>query len=74
MVEAYLGRSPDSLDYKDRLRLAGKWIALERYTPRNLAMRLIEAVGDSPVDCIRMLRSRGRDPRDFEFVPVLPLR
>jgi hypothetical protein len=73
-LDAYVGRSPDSLTWKERAHLAGKWIALERYTPRNLAMRLIAAIGDSPVDCIRFLRSHGRDPEAYEFVPLHSLR
>jgi len=45
-------------------------MAFELYTPKTLPTRLIEAIGDSPADCIRMLRARGRDPRQFEFTPL----
>ena len=71
-MEDYIGRSPDSFSLKERLALAGKWMAFELYTPKTLPMRLIEAIGDSPSDCIRMLRARGRDPRHFEFTPLKP--
>lgn len=68
--EQFLHRSPENLTYAERRKLAGKWVALEMYTPKNLAMRRIEAVGDSPAACIASLRSRGLDPRAFEFVPL----
>jgi hypothetical protein len=68
----FIGRSPDELSLKERMGLTGKWIALELYTPRTLPMRLIEAIGESPADCMRMLRERGLDPAQFEFVPLKP--
>lgn len=52
----------------------GKWIALERYTPKTLPLRIIEALGDSPASCVRQLAARGLKPADFEFMPILPLR
>jgi hypothetical protein len=58
----------------ERLALAGKWIALERYTPKTLPLRIIEALGDSPAACVRQLADRGLKPVDYEFVPVLPGR
>ena len=64
----YIGRSPDNLSLKERARLAGKWVALELYTPKTLPLRLIEALGDSPSDCVRILRERGRDPLKYEYV------
>jgi hypothetical protein len=62
-----IGRSPDALTLEERLALAGKHIALEVYTPENLALRRIEAIGDSFEACVRMLKGRGLDPRNFEF-------
>jgi len=62
-----IGRSPDALTLEERLAMAGKYVALEVYTPENLALRRIEAIGDSLEACVRMLRDRGLDPRDFEF-------
>jgi len=70
--ERVIGRSPERLTIGERLRLAGKYIALEVYTPRNLALRCIEAIGDSPEDCIRMLRARGLDPAAFELTLLAP--
>lgn len=62
-----IGRSPERLTLEERFAFAGKYIALEIYTPQNLALRRIEAIGDSPADCIRMLRARGLNPPTFEF-------
>ena len=67
-----IGRSPDRLTLEERLALAGKYVALELYTPENLALRRIEAIGDSLVECIRELRQRGFDPRRFEFDRLRP--
>ena len=36
-------------------------------TPENLAFRRIEAIGDSIEQCVTMLKSRGLDPKKFEF-------
>jgi hypothetical protein len=69
-LESYVGKSPDSLPLRDRLLLAGKWIAFELYTPRTLPLRLIAAIGDTPGDVIRMLRRRGLDPTRFELLPL----
>jgi hypothetical protein len=68
------GRSPERLTLEERLALAGKYIALEIYTPENLALRRIEAIGDSLGDCIRALRERGLDPRRFEFTRLHVIR
>ncbi|MBS1856923.1 MAG: hypothetical protein JST11_16255 [Acidobacteria bacterium] len=62
-----IGRSPESLRVQERLALAGKHIALELYTPRTLPLRRIEAIGDSLGECLRMLKERGLDPKQFEF-------
>ena len=66
-AERYLGRSPDQLTLDERMELAGKHVALEIYTPEALPLRRIEAIGDSIEECVRMLKSRGLDPRKFEF-------
>jgi hypothetical protein len=63
-----LGRNPDRLTLAERLALAGKYIALEIYSPDTIPLRRIEAIGDSTAECLRTLRSRGLDPRQFEFV------
>ncbi len=66
-AKAAIGRSPDRLTIQERTQLRGKFIALEIYTPQTLPLRRIEAIGDSLDECIRMLESRGLDPRRFEF-------
>jgi hypothetical protein len=67
----FLGRSPDSFTYAERRRLAGRWIALELYSPENLALRKIEALGSSASECIAALRARGLDPKRFEYLPLV---
>jgi hypothetical protein len=62
-----LGRNPDRLTVEERMALAGKWVALEVYTPETLPLRRIEAIGNSMEDCVRMLQSRGLNARQFEF-------
>jgi hypothetical protein len=62
-----LGRNPDRLTLEERMALAGKFIALEVYTPENLALRRIEAIGKTMEECSQMLESRGLNPRHFEF-------
>jgi hypothetical protein len=66
-----LGRNPDRLTVEERMALAGKFIALEIYSPETLPLRRIEAIGATIEDCVRMLQSRGLDPRQFEF-SILP--
>jgi hypothetical protein len=67
-----IGRSPDDLTLDERLKLAGKYIAMEIYTPAALPFRRIEAIGDSLTDCLRMLKGRGLDPARFEFTRLPP--
>ncbi|MCU1235599.1 MAG: hypothetical protein JWP63_3566 [Candidatus Solibacter sp.] len=62
-----LGRNPDRLTLEERMALAGKFIALEIYTPETLPLRRIEAIGNSMEECVKMLQSRGLNPRQFEF-------
>jgi hypothetical protein len=67
-----LGRSPEQLTIRERRRLAGQSAALEIYTPKTLPFRRIEAIGHSAEECMAALRSRGLDPRRFEFVRLAP--
>lgn len=67
-----IGRSPDRLTLEERLALAGKFIALEIYTPESLPIRRIEAIGDSVEECIGQLAARGHDPTLFEFSRLVP--
>jgi hypothetical protein len=66
-----IGRSPDRLTLPERIALVGKYIALEVYTPANLAYRRIEAIGDSLDECVRMLTSRGHSSRES---PIASMR
>ena len=52
--------------------LTGQYIALEIYTPETIPLRRIEAIGDSILECIQMLKSRGLDPTKFEFTRLPP--
>jgi hypothetical protein len=65
-----VGREPERLTLKEQLVLAGKWIALEIYTPEKLPLRRIVVIGDSAADCMRQIAAKGADPREFEFRPV----
>ena len=67
-----IGRSPDQLTLEERFALTGMYVALEIYTPRDLPLRRIEAIGDSVAACIRMLKERGLDPAKYEFTPLAP--
>ena len=67
-----LGRNPDRLTLPERLALAGKYVALEIYSPETIPLRRIEAIGDSVAECMRTLRSRGLDPQQFEFTRLAP--
>ena len=62
-----IGRNPDRVSLAERLALAGKYVALEIYSPETIPLRRIEAIGDSLAECVRTLQSRGLDPRHFEF-------
>jgi len=70
--ERAIGRSPDRLTVEERLQLAGKYVALEVYSPETLPLRRIEAIGDSLEDCVSMLKARGLDPAHFEFTRLAP--
>jgi hypothetical protein len=69
---ALIGRSPDRLTPVERTALAGKWVALEIYTPQTLPLRRIAAVGTSAADCAAQLASRGCDSRTYEFLLLFP--
>ena len=70
--ERAIGRSPDRLTLEERISLAGKYIALEIYTPENLAYRRIEAIGDTLAECAAMLKGRGLNVAEFEFTRLAP--
>jgi hypothetical protein len=62
-----IGRSPDRLNLDERHALAGKYVALEIYTPEELPLRRIEAIGNDAQECVKQLVARGLDPTRFEF-------
>jgi hypothetical protein len=64
---AAIGRNPDRLTLEERTALAGKYVAMEMYTPEATPLRRIEAIGDSIEACVRMLKERGLDAGRFEF-------
>ena len=67
-----LGRAPERLTLDEQNALAGKFIAMEIYSPATLPSRRIEALGDTVDDCIRQLTARGLDPKIFEFSRLKP--
>jgi hypothetical protein len=71
-MTALVGRHPDTLSIGERRRFAGKWIAVEIYSPETLPLREIAAVGDSAADCAAQLHARGLDPSRFEYTPIKP--
>ncbi len=67
-----LGRAPERLTLEEQHALAGKFIAMEIYSPETLPSRRIEALGDTVDDCIRQLTARGLDAKKFEFSRIKP--
>jgi hypothetical protein len=62
-----IGRAPERLTAAEAIALAGKFVALELYSPETTPLRRIEAIGVEPEDCIRELTARGLDPRRYEL-------
>ena len=71
-LQRFVGRAPDRLTLAEREALVGKFVALEIYTPKNLALRRIEAIGDNIRECVAGLRRRNLDPLNYEFTPLRP--
>jgi hypothetical protein len=71
-MTALVGRHPDTLSIAERRDFAGKWIALEIYSPDTLPLREIAAIGDSAADCAAQLHTRGLDPSNFEYTLIKP--
>ena len=69
-VENLLGRVPDQLSLTERRELAGKWIAIEVYSPATLPLRRIAAFGDSVSECAAQLQARGLAVGQFEFSQI----
>lgn len=71
-LEKFVDRAPDRLTLAEREALVGKFIALEIYSPKNLALRRIAAIGDNIRECVAGLRRRNLDPLNYEFTPLNP--
>ena len=78
-----IGKAPDDLTLAERAELAGKYIAIELYAPTVLGeiggkpevavrLRRIGAIGNSPEDCIRQLKTAGVDPAGYEYSRLKP--
>lgn len=67
-----IGRAPDRLDLATREATVGKVIAMQLYSPQNLALQRIEAIGDSVHECVAQLKERGLDPLDHEYSRLNP--
>lgn len=67
-----IGTSPEQLSIEQRRKLTGQWAAYLMYTPQNLALRQIEAIGPTVAACAAQLRQRGLNPADYEFLPFTP--
>lgn len=63
----FVGRPFEGLSLSERWRLSGAWIAMERYTPERLPLRVMEAVASTAAECIEQLKVRGLDPARYEF-------
>ncbi len=63
----FVGRPFEGLSLAEKWRLAGSWIAMERYTPERLPLRVMEAVAGSATGCIEQLKVRGLNPSRYEF-------
>lgn len=71
-LQNVIGMAPDRLDLATREATVGKVIALQIYSPQNLALQRIEAIGDSVQECVAQLKERGLDPLGHEFSRLNP--
>lgn len=67
-----IGQPVDRLDLATREAVVGKVVALQLYTPQNLALQRIAAIGDSVQECAKQLEANGDDPFDYEFSRLNP--
>jgi hypothetical protein len=67
-----VGCAPDRLKLEEAIALAGQFVALEIYSPERTPLKRIEAIGETPEDCIGGLAARGLDPRKYEIVRLKP--
>jgi hypothetical protein len=71
-LSKFVGRSWERLTLDERELLYGSYIGREMYSPRALPLQRIEALADSVEACVAMLKQRGLDPLNFEFVRIDP--
>ena len=71
-LSGLIGLAPDRLDLATREATAGQCVAMQIYSPKNLALQRIAAIGDSVQECVAQLRERGLDPLDYEFSRLQP--
>lgn len=71
-MKSVIGKFPERLSLKERDALAGQWIAVELYNPQTLPLRVIKAVGETPVKVAKQLREAGEDPARYEFQWMTP--
>jgi hypothetical protein len=71
-TQSYIGQSVERLPLDAREALAGKYIAREIYTPKTLPLQRIESIADTLPQCVDILRRRGLDPMNYEFVRLNP--
>ena len=71
-LEKFVGRPPDRLTLAEREAVVGKVIAMEVYSPKNLALQRIEAMGNSVEECVAQLKRRDLDPLNYEFTRMNP--
>ena len=78
-----IGRAPEELSISERFQNAGKWVALELYTPPavkvmekgpevEFKLRRIRALGNSVEECMQQLQQAGLDPEQFEYTRLIP--
>lgn len=67
-----VGLAVDRLDLATREAVVGKVIAMRIYSPKNLALQRIAAIGETVQECVRQLDAAGKDPLDFEFSRLNP--
>jgi hypothetical protein len=57
----------DGLSLKDRWALTGSWVATRLYSPETLPLRIMEALGPTPGECVKQLQLRGLDPTLYHY-------
>ena len=71
-LQDLVGLAVDRLDLATREAVVGKVVAHRIYTPQNLALQRIAAIGDTVQECAGQLEAAGEDPLEFEFSRLNP--